>query len=103
MVVVGLTDGLATVEVKPEGELVQLYVWPLVEDAPIVILPPKQILVLLPVIALGKGFTVITTVFVVGHPVSEIVSVKEYVVVVVGLTEGFDDVEVKPEGVEVQA
>jgi hypothetical protein len=48
--------------------------------------------------AAGSGFTVIVTEFDLLHPVAVIVSVRVYMVVVVGDTEGFEEVELNPEG-----
>ena len=51
-------------------------------------------------VAVGFAFTVITTLLVALQPFA--VSTSVYVVVTVGLTDGFDAVDVKPEGLEVQ-
>ena len=102
MVAVGLTLGFEAVELNPDGLDVQLYVLPLTEAAPIVVLAPLQIAPLLPTLAVGNGFTVITTLFVLLQPVAVIVSVTLYVVVIVGLTLGFALVELNPDGLEVQ-
>ena len=59
---------------------------------------PLQIEVLVPALAEGNGFTVITTEFDLLQDVAVIVSTKVYVVVTVGLTFGFDKVEVNPLG-----
>ena len=100
--VVGETLGLDTELVNPLGLLVQLYVLPAVVVAPIVALPPLQIVAFEPALLVGTGFTVITTVLLALHPVAIIVSTKVYVVVIVGDTEGFDVVEVNPLGLLVQ-
>lgn len=76
VVVVGLTDGLDTVELKPDGFDVQLYVSPVTETEPICWLLPEQRLWLLPTFAVGCGFTVIITEFDLVHPVAVIVSVS---------------------------
>ena len=76
MVTVGLAEGLAEVEVKPAGELIQEYVLPATEAAPIEMLEPVQISVLDITDAEGKGLTVIVTEFDLLHPVAVIVSVK---------------------------
>ena len=57
------------------------------------VLEPLQIEVLLPAFAAGAGFTVIITVAVFVQPVEVIFSVRVYVVVVVGDTDGFEVVE----------
>jgi len=76
VVVVGFAVGLEAVEVKPDGLDVHEYVSPLTVVAPIEVLPPKQITLLLPAIAKGNGFTVITTESDFIQPVAAIVSVK---------------------------
>jgi hypothetical protein len=69
--------------------------------APIEIEFPLQIGELEITAAAGSGFTVIVTVLDFTQPLL-LVSVRVYVVVAVGDTEGFDAVEVKPEGLLVQ-
>lgn len=64
------------------------------------VLLPVQTEELLPVFADGNEFTVILTEFDLVHPVDVIVSVKVYVVVVVGFILGFEFVEVNPVGFE---
>ena len=76
MVLIGLTLGLETVEVKLAGELVQLYLSPVTVAAPIEIPLPVQIAVLLIVAAAGNGFTEMVTEFVLLHPVAIAVSVR---------------------------
>ena len=58
---------------------------------------------LLPVVAVGRLLTVIITVFEFVQPEAVIVSVKVYVVVVVGDTVGLAAVEVKPAGEDTHA
>jgi hypothetical protein len=53
-------------------------------------------------VIVGNGLTVITTLFDLLQPVAVIVSTTVYVVVTIGVTVGFDAVDVKPEGTEVQ-
>ena len=69
--------------------------------APIAILLPVQRLVFVIVAAEGSGFTVIVTELDLTHPF-ELVSVLVYVVVTVGLTDGFAAVEVNPTGLLTQ-
>ena len=76
MVTVGLTVGLAAVEVKPAGEEVHEYVLPDTDDAPMLVLAPRQIALAEPTLAFGKGFTVTTTESDLKQPVAVIVSVK---------------------------
>ena len=57
----GLTVGLAEVEVKPVGLLVQEYVLPVMADAPIVVELPGHIELLAPAFAAGSAFTFTTT------------------------------------------
>ena len=71
--------------------------------APIEIEAPMQILLFAIVAAAGSGFTVMVTELVLVQPVAVMVSVRVYVVVVVGDTVGLADVEVNPEGELVQA
>ena len=47
-------------------------------------------------VIVGKGLTVITTLFDLLHPVAVMVSTTVYVVVSAGLTVGLDAVDVKP-------
>ena len=54
----------------------QEYVCPFIDDAPITVLPPKQIDVLIPALATGREFKVTLTVFDLLHPVAVIVSVS---------------------------
>ena len=58
----GLTVGLLLDEVYPEGLLVQLYVCPLVELAPMLAELPLHIVVADPTVADGSGFIVMETV-----------------------------------------
>ena len=99
---VGLTVGLAAVEVKPTGTDVQLYVLPGTAAAPRVVLVPEQIVLAAPAAAAGKGFTVTITLLLFVQPVAVIVSTTVYVVFTVGLTVGLAAVEVKPTGTDVQ-
>ena len=101
VVTVGDTEGLAEVEVNPVGFDVQEYVLPLTVEAPIVVLPPLQIILLEPTFTVGKGFTVTVTESAFEQPVAEMVCVKIYLVVVVGATLGLAEVEVNPLGFEV--
>ena len=50
----------------------------------------------------GKGFTVTVTLLLFEQPVAAILSVTVYVVVVVGDTVGFAEVELNPAGLETQ-
>jgi len=54
---------------------------------------PLQIVALDPAAAVGNGFTVTVTLLDLLHPVAVIVSVRAYVVVVVGFALGLDTVE----------
>jgi hypothetical protein len=54
------------------------------------------------IVIVGKGLTVINTLLDLLQPVAVIVSTTVYVVVTAGLTVGFDAVDVKPEGTDVQ-
>ena len=76
VVVVGLTEGLLAVELKPDGLDDHEYVCPTVDAAPMVALPPLHIAVLLPALAVGIGFTVTVTELDLVQPVAVIVSVK---------------------------
>ena len=76
MVVVGLTLGLETVEVKPDGLDVHAYVFPTTEEAPMDVLALLQIEALLPALADGNEFTVTVTLFELVHPVAVMVSVN---------------------------
>jgi hypothetical protein len=67
--------GLALVEVNPEGLDVQLYVTPLVADAPMEVELPTHIDLSVPAFAVGNGLTVITTASFLVHPVLELVTV----------------------------
>ena len=75
---------------------------PAVEAAPIVADAPVHIEALLPALFPGRGLTVIITEFELVQPVAVMVSVKVYVVVAVGETEGLDIVLVNPAGDETQ-
>ena len=70
----GLTDGLAAVEVNPAGTEVQLYVLPVTDAAPRVVLAFRQIARSVPATAAGRGFTVTTTLWVLVQPVAVMVS-----------------------------
>ena len=59
---------------------------------------PMQIAVLAITEAAGKAFTVMVTELDFEHPVAVMVSVRVYVVLTKGVTLGFEDVDVKPEG-----
>jgi len=74
---VGLTDGLALVEVNPVGEEVHEYVFPVTADAPMEVDAPLQIVLSAPALALGNGLTVITTVSLFIHPVEVFVTVTK--------------------------
>ena len=84
-------------EVNPLGLLVQLYVLPLTEVAPMAADVPEQIVDGLPTLAEGAGLTVIVTLFDFEHP-EEFVSRTVYTVVVDGETLGFALEEEYPEG-----
>jgi hypothetical protein len=72
-------------------------VLPATAVAPIVVEDPVQMVFAEPAAAVGKEFTVTVTELELTQPL-ELVSVTVYVVVVVGLTVGFADVELNPEG-----
>ena len=63
-------------EVNPLGLLVQLYVFPTMDFAPMLVELPLQIELAEPVEADGNGFTVIFTLSVLLQPVAVIVSVN---------------------------
>ena len=69
--------------------------------APIAIALPEQSAELAITLAAGTGLTVMVTEFEAEQP-APVVSVMVYVVVMVGETDGFDDVELKPVGLLVQ-
>ena len=96
MVTVGLTVGLARVEVNPAGTELQLKELPGVKvgGAPRVVLSFRQISLSVPAIASGNGFTVTVTLLLLLHPVAVMVSTTVYVVVTAGLTDGSATVEV---------
>jgi hypothetical protein len=73
-------------------------VLPVVAAAPIEIEDPEQMDVFAMVVAAGKAFTVMVTALELLHPVEVLVSVNVYVVVIVGLTVGLEEVEENPEG-----
>ena len=75
VVTVGLTVGLARVEVNPAGNDVQLkaFILPF-RGALRVVLPFKQIALSAPAMAAGNGFTVTVTLWVLWHPVLMMVS-----------------------------
>jgi hypothetical protein len=104
VVTIGLTDGLARVEVNPAGSEVQLKV--LVSGskdvAPRMVLAPRQMDLSSPAMAEGNGFTVTTTLLLPLHPVRVLVSVTVKVEVTVGVTVGLARVEVNPAGTELQ-
>ena len=79
-------------ELRPTTGL-QEYVCPEMEVLPITVFCPKQIAVLEPALAGGRGFIDTVTEFVFVQPVAEIVSVKVYVVVLVGLAVGLELVD----------
>ena len=66
----GLTVGFEVVELKPEGELLQEYVSPVTDDAPIESDPPEQMAVLGKTLAAGAGLTVILTLLVSPQPLA---------------------------------
>ena len=70
--------------------------------APIVVVLPEQIPLSIPVAATGNGLTVTVTLLLFEQPVAAILSVTVYVVVVVGDTVGFAEVEINPAGSETQ-
>ena len=70
--------------------------------APIVVVLPEQIPLSIPVVAAGNGLTVTVTLLLFEQPVAAILSVTVYVVVVVGDTVGFAEVELNPAGLETQ-
>ena len=70
--------------------------------APIRVIFPAQIILSIPAMAEGNGFTVTVTLLLFEQPVAAILSVTVYVVVVVGDTVGFAEVEVNPAGSETQ-
>ena len=74
--------------------------FPKIEVDPMAVEPPEQIPVLFPVAAAGAGLTVTVTLLLFEQPVAVMVSVSVYIVVVVGDTEGFDAVDVKPLGLD---
>ena len=76
MVTVGVTVGLADVEVHPTGLETQLYVFPETAAAPMLVLLPKQIALLPPVGAVGNGFTVTVRLLLFVQPVAVMVSVS---------------------------
>ena len=63
---------------------------------------PEHIVLALPTVAEGSGFTVTFTESELEQPVAVIVSVSLYIVVTVGLTDGFALEEVNPLGLLVQ-
>ena len=95
---VGLTVGLDEFELYPEGILAHEYVSPLTALAPIVADEPEHIVCAVPVAAAGSELTVTFTELLFEQPVDVTFSVTVYEVVDVGLTAGFDDVEVNPDG-----
>ena len=94
--VVGVTFGFASVEVKPAGVLVHEYVFPEYAIPPIEMELPAQIAVLA-IIEVDEGKEIVSE-LVLEHPVAVIFSVKKYVVATDGLTVGFDEVEENPAG-----
>ena len=102
VVTTGLTDGFASVDVKPAGTELQLYVLPATAAAPITVLCPAQMILEVPATAAGNGLTVTTTLLLLAHPVAVIVSVTVYVVVTAGFTDGLARVDVNPTGTEIQ-
>jgi len=71
----GVTIGFARVEVNPEGEEVQLYVFPGIGEAPIWVLAFRQMALLAPALAGGAGLTVTTTLLLFVQPVEVMVSI----------------------------
>ena len=102
MVEVGFTDGFDTVELNPDAILVHEYVSPLTAVAPSDMVVPEQMAVLAVILAEGSGLTDIFTLLKLEQPVALTVSTNVYVVVVVGLTDGLEDVELNPDGELVQ-
>jgi hypothetical protein len=72
----GVTDGLASVEINPAGADVQLYVFPETAAAPNWVVVFRHMALSFPAMAPGNGFTVTTTLWLLVHPVAEIVSVN---------------------------
>lgn len=66
------------------------------------VLCPEHIVLFPLTAATGNGFTVTVTVFELEQPVAVTVSVNVYVVLIVGDTDGFELVELKPDGLDVQ-
>jgi len=100
--VVGDTVGFDKAELKPTGLDTQEYVFPEIAVEPMVVTLPEQISLSLPVAASGNGFTITVTLLLSEQPVEVTVSVKVYVVVVSGEIVGFEEVELKPIGLETQ-
>ena len=88
-------------EVNPAGLDVHAYVLSPTALAPMPMDSPKQIAALVPALAAGNGLTVTTTSFDAVQPAALIVSTSVYVVVIVGETDGLEEDDVKPEGLEV--
>ena len=76
MVTTGVTIGFAVVELNPEGEEVQLYVFPGIGEDPIWVLAFRQMGLLAPALAGGAGLTVTTTLLLFVQPVAVMVSVR---------------------------
>ena len=74
VVVVGLTVGLACVLLNPDGLELHEYVLPLTALAPMLVLPPLQMVLALPALAAGSELTVTITVLLSLHPVAVTVS-----------------------------
>jgi hypothetical protein len=72
----GVTVGFAEVEVNPAGTEVQLYVFPATGAEPICVLAFRQMALLAPAAAAGKGLTVTTTLLLFVQPVAVMVSVR---------------------------
>jgi hypothetical protein len=77
-------------------------VLPGIAAAPIFALAFRQIVLLLPAAASGKGFSVTVALFDLVHPVAVMVSVIVYIAVTVGVTEGLAKVDTNPAGSDVQ-
>ena len=97
---VGETTGFEEVDVKPEGMLVHEYVFPLYGVSPSKTAAPAHMVEFDPAEATGNEMV---SECVVVQPVAVIVSVSVNVVFAVGLNDGFEEVDVNPDGVLVHA
>ena len=71
MAEVGFTEGFDNVELNPDGLLVQLYLLPETEAAPMLMAEPAHTVAFEIVLAVGRGFTLIVTEPVWLHPLAE--------------------------------